>query len=68
MVKSIILTFAIAALVLSAIASRAAITYKSPEISAPATCEQQAWPNFSENCLLTISGEKSDRKFRVVNY
>ncbi len=68
MVKSVIFTFAIAALALSAIASRAAITYKTPEIAAPTTCEKQAWPNFSDNCLLTISGDKSDRKFRVVIY
>jgi len=66
--KTIILTFAITTLALSAIASRAAITYGASKKIILTACEKQIWPNFSDNCLLTIAGEKSERKFRIVSY
>ena len=29
-------------------------------------CERAVWPAYGQGCLLTIDGDKSDRKFRVV--
>ncbi len=68
MTKAIILSMALSAISLSLIASSAAKTGKTEEVAAAFACSQQIWPNFSQGCLLTIQGQKSDRTFRVVTF
>lgn len=68
MTKALLLSMALSAISLSVIASSAAKSNKTEEIAAVSTCGQQIWPTFSQNCLLTIQGQKSNRKFRVVTY
>lgn len=71
MTKAIILSMALSAILMSLIASSAAKAYKTEEISTKeiavvSTCAQQIWPSFTQDCLLTIQGQKSNRKFRIV--
>ena len=68
MTRAIILTMALGALAISVIASNAANTSETGPIVNENSCDRQIWPNFSEGCLLTIQGKKSDRKFRQISF
>ena len=66
--RAVFLSIALASLALSMIATNAAGNTSNVQIAVGSTCDQQIWPVFSNDCLLTIKGEKSERKFRVISY
>ncbi len=73
MSRAILLSIALVAISLSVIATKAAVKNAIPQIAGPQiaeriSCEQQIWPTFSKDCLLTIRGEKAEREFRVVSF
>lgn len=65
--KAIFVTISLVAFVLSVFASNAAVTNQNRVETAKSSCEQQAWPRFSQDCLMSINGEKSERQFRMIS-
>ena len=66
MTKATILTATVAAIVLSVMASQAAVK-PATATALQSVCETQIWPNISSDCLLTINGDKAELTVRVVS-